>query len=204
MKLWYSPASPFVRKVMITAHETGQIAKIKLVEANTSVVNRNPKLVAENPTGKIPTLVLNDGTALHDSRVICAYLDSLHRGKKLVPDKGIAKFRVMTLESLGNAIMDAAVLARYEMVLRPEDKRWKEWLEGQMAKVVSGLDALERIWVRTLNGPLNVGAISVAAALGYLDFRFDSLEWRKKRPGLAAWFAKFSARPSMQATAPKA
>ncbi len=204
MKLWYSPASPFVRKVMVTAHETGMIGKITLAEANTSVVNRNPKLVAENPTGKIPTLVLNDGTALHDSTVICAYLDSLGRGKKLTPDKGIARFRVMTLESLANAMMDASVLMRYEMVLRPEEKRWEEWRIGQLNKVVSGLDALERIWVRTLNGPLNAGAIGVACMVGYLEFRFDSLEWRKKRPGLAAWYGKFNARPSMQATAPKA
>jgi len=204
MKLWYSPASPFVRKVLVTAHETGLLSKIKFAEANTSPVNRNPKLVAENPSGKIPALVLNDGTALHDSTVICAYLDSLHGGRKLIPEKGIARFRVMTLESLGNAMMDAAVLARYEMAMRPEDKRWDDWRQAQLNRVTSICDALERIWIRTLNAPVNTGAISVACALGYIDFRFDNLDWRKKRPSLTAWYSKFSARPSMQATTPKA
>lgn len=204
MKLWHSPASPFVRKVLVAAHETGLARKLEIVEASTSAVNRNMKLVADNPSGKIPALVLKDGTLIADSSVICAYLDTLHRGRKLAPAKGVARFRVLTLESLGNAIMDAAVLARYERALRPEDKRWADWEKGQIAKVVSSLDAIEKRYARLLGGAVNIGAISVAAALGYLDFRFADLEWRKGRPGLAAWYEKFARRPSMIATAPKA
>ena len=203
MKLWHSPASPFVRKVLIAAHETGLAGNLEIVEANTSAVNRNMKLVADNPSGKIPALVLKDGTVLADSSVICAYLDTLAKGRKLAPAKSIARFRVLTLESIGNAIMDAAVLARYERALRPEDKRWADWEKGQVAKVTSSLDAIEKQSLKLLNGPVNIGAIAVAAALGYLDFRFADLEWRKSRPGLKTWFEKFAKRPSMRATEPK-
>lgn len=200
MKLWYGPASPFARKVMVMAHETGQIQDITTVAANTTAVARNLELVKDNPAGKIPVLVLDDGTALFDSRVICAYLDGRHSGRKLVPESGPERFAVLTLEALGDAIMDAAVLARYEIGLRPAEKRWDEWYEGQIAKVRSALDDLEERRLMLLAGPLNMGAVSVACAIGYLDFRFPDLNWRADHPGLAGWYAEFAERPSMQAT----
>lgn len=202
MKLWHSPASPFVRKVMITAHETGQARDITTVDANTSVVARNPDLVRDNPTGKIPALVLDDGTVLFDSRVICAFLDSRHSGTPLIPETGIERFRVLTLEGLGDAIMDAAVLARYERALRPAEARWDKWEAGQIAKITSALDDLEARWLGLLGGRPNAGMVSVGAALGYLDFRFPDLDWRAGRPGLSAWYGGFARRPSMQATKP--
>lgn len=204
MKLWHSPASPFVRKVMITAHETGQARDFTTVEANTSVVARNLDLVRDNPTGKIPALVLDDGTVLFDSRVICAFLDSRHSGTPLVPTAGIECFRVLTLEALGDAIMDAAVLARYERALRPAEARWDKWEAGQIAKITSALDDLDARWLGLLGGRPNAGAISTGAALGYLDFRFPDLDWRADRPGLSAWYGEFEKRPSMQATVPRA
>lgn len=202
MKLWHSPISPFVRKVMVTAHETGQAEQIKTVEAGTTVVARNLELVKDNPLGKIPALVLDDGTVLYDSRVICAWLDSRHAGTKLVPESGPERFVVLRMESLGDGMMDAGVLARYEVGLRPAEKVWDKWHQGQIDKVRSALDHLEAQGLPLLVGPLNLGAISVGCALGYLDFRFSDMEWRKDRPGLARWFADFVERPSMKATAP--
>ena len=204
MKLWHSSASPFVRKVMVLAHETGLAGQLVVVEASTNAVARNPDLVKDNPVGKIPALVADDGTVLFDSRVICAYLDTLHDGPKLAParDGGVDSFRLMTLEALGDGIMDAAVLTRYEQALRPPEKRWSDWETGQLAKVASGLDDLEARWMAALEGPLCIGVISVACALGYLDYRFADMGWREGRPALAAWHAAFSERPSMKVTMP--
>lgn len=203
MKLWYASASPFVRKVLAAAHEIGLADRLEPVPAGTSPVNPNKELVADNPAGKIPALVSENGDVLFDSSVICAYLDSLHEGHKLIPQEGPERFRVLTLESLGDAIMDAAILARYEITLRPEDKQWADWIEGQMAKVRNSLDRLEAEWLEFLQGPLTIGHLSIAAALGYLDFRFTDEHWRTSRPGLARWFEGFAQRPSMQASAPK-
>lgn len=203
MKLWYSPASPFVRKVLVLAHEAGLSDRLTKLEASTSAVARNEELARDNPNGKIPALVLDDGTVLFDSSVICAYVDSLHDGPKITPaGSDVSAFRAMTLEALGDAIMDAAVLTRYEQALRPEDKRWDQWVAGQMAKVSSSLDDLEARWMDLLEGPLTTGAISVGCALGYLDFRFPNLDWREGRAKLAAWYATFAERPSMKATLP--
>lgn len=202
MRLWYSPASPFVRKVMIVAHETGLADRIEIAEVTTTVLARDANLVRDNPSGKIPAMVLDDGSVLFDSRVICACLDSLHGGAKLIPESGPERFRVMTLEALGDGTMEAAVLVRYEQALRPEEKRWDKWVEGQMAKVNSSLDDAEARWMELLEGPINMGAVSVGAALGYLDYRFPDIGWRDGRPRLAAWHTGFAGRPSMKATAP--
>lgn len=203
MKLWYSPASPFVRKVIAAAHECGVADKLVIVDATTNPINRNLSLVADNPVGKIPAMVLEDGQVLYDSRVICAYLDSISQGARIIPASGSDRFRAMTLEALGDGIMEAAVLTRYEATLRPQDLRWQGWSEGQMAKVNSGLDSLEKDWAEFLAGPFTIGHLAVGAALGYLDFRFPDLDWRSRCPGLAAWYETFAKRPSMKASEPK-
>jgi glutathione S-transferase len=200
MKLWYSPSSPFVRKVIVAAHELGLADRIDIVEASTSPVNRHAGLGALNPVGKIPAMQLDDGQILFDSRVICAYLDSLKPG--LMPASGPQRFKVMTAEALGDAIMDAAVLTRYETAMRPEDLRWKGWIEGQMTKVWAALDSLENDWLDFLQGPLTMGHIAIGAALGYLDFRFADSGWRDTRPGLAKWYEAFAKRPSMTVSEP--
>ncbi|MCU0790974.1 MAG: glutathione S-transferase [Nitratireductor sp.] len=201
MKLWYSPTSPFVRKVIAVAHELGLTDRIEIVEAATSPMNRNESLAALNPVGKIPAMQLDDGQVLFDSRVIIAWLDSLAPG--LIPSAGPDRFRAMTLEALGDAIMDAAVLTRYETAMRPEDLRWKGWIEAQMTKVWAALDSLEKDWLDFLNGPVTIGHMAVGAALGYLDFRYAESGWRDTRPGLARWYAEFARRPSMTASEPK-
>lgn len=203
MKLWYSPASPFVRKCMIVAHERDIADQIELLEAAANVVNPDKRIVQSNPTGKIPTMVLDDGSVLFDSRVICAYLDSIHDGKKLMPRSGVKRFEIMTLEALGDGIMDAAVNNRYEMALRPAEFRWQAWSDGQMGKVNAALDQIEEKWLKSLGRVPNMGSIAVAAALGYLDFRYPDLDWRKGRKGLARWFKRFSQRPSFEASRPE-
>ncbi len=203
MKLWYSPASPFVRKCLIVAHERGLADRIEVMNAAASVVNPDQRIVEFNPSGKIPTMVLEDGQVLFDSRVICAFLDSLHDRKKLTPRSGAKRFEVMTLEALGDAIMDAAVNNRYETAMRPEELRWQAWSDGQMGKVNASLDQIEERWLGSLGRTPNMGSIAIAAALGYLDYRYPDLKWRKNRKKLARWFKRFSERPSFQNTQPE-
>ena len=128
MKLWYSPASPFVRKVLIFAHETGLFDELELVDAATTAISPNTEVARDNPLGKIPTLVLDDGTSVFDSRVICEYLDGLHGGEKMIPEQGIERVNVLVAQSIGDGLMDAAVAVRYEQFLRPEEKQWDTWM----------------------------------------------------------------------------
>lgn len=203
MKLYFSPASPYVRKVMVVAHEKGVVDRIELLGSAANPVNRDKTIVASNPSGKVPTMLLDDGSAIYDSRVICAYVDAQAASPVLVPTEGNERFSVMTLEALADSILDAALLARYEKIMRPEALYWADWHRGQMEKIDSGLDALETTWLSHLQGPLSMGSIAAACTLGYLDFRFPDKDWRSAHPGLAAWFKTVSERPSMQATMPK-
>jgi len=203
LKLWYSPASPFVRKCLIVAHERDIADKIELLDAAVNVANPDKRILLSNPTGKIPTMLLDDGTVLFDSRVICACLDSIHDGKKLMPRSGAKRFEIMTLEALGDGIMDAAVNNRYEKALRPAEFCWQAWSDGQMGKVTASLDQIEEKWLKSLGRVPNMGSVAIAAALGYLDFRYPDLGWRKGRKGLARWFKRFSERPSFIASRPE-
>lgn len=203
MKLWYSPASPFVRKCMIVAHERDLTDRIEIMDASANAVDPDMRIVESNPAGKIPTMLLEDGRVLFDSRVICAWLDTLHDGKKLMPRSGAKRFEIMTLEALGDAIMDAAVNNRYETALRPPEYQWKAWSDGQMGKVMASLDQLENQWIRSLGRTPNMGSIAIAAALGYLAFRYPDLNWRRGRPKLTRWFKRFSERPSFKETEPQ-
>lgn len=201
MKLLYSPASPYVRKVLIVAHETGQSADLDLAECAANPVNRDQSVVAINPTGKIPALVLDDGTVLYDSRVICQFLDSRHSGVKLYSQTGSAHWSVLQREALADGLLDAALLARYETMLRPPQYQWSDWINGQMEKIHSSLDQMEK--EVSDSQTLDAGQIATACALGYLDFRFPQEDWRATRPALAAWFKTMSMRESMMATVPQ-
>jgi glutathione S-transferase len=200
MKLLYSPSSPYVRKALVLAIETGLDRNIEKVPVTTTPVAPAPEVAVRNPISKIPALI--DGTlTLYDSPVVCEYLDSKHRKKKLFPAKGKARWAALRQQALGDGLLDAALLARYENFLRPPDKRWSEWSDGQMAKINGALDAMEKE-AGTLKGALTIGQITFACALGYLDFRFAELGWRDKRKKLAAWYGKVAQRPSMKATMP--
>ncbi len=200
MQIYFSPASPFVRKVMVTAHELGLADRLEKRPSAAHPVNRDKSIMAQNPLGQVPTLVTDDGRALYDSRVICEYLNDLGRGT-LFPS-GEARWRALTEQALGDGMLAAAVLTRYETVVRPEDKRWDDWRSGQLDKVRTGLAEIESN-AAGLDDRLDIGTITLGCALGYLDFRYADLDWRARHPQAAAWFARFGARPSMQATAPQ-
>ena len=202
MKLWYSPASPFVRKVLIMAHETGLADQLELVDATTTPLNPNNDLAQDNPIGKIPTLVLDDGTSLFDSKVICEYLDGLHDGDKMIPVSRAELYNVLVTQAIGDGLMEAAVGIRYEQFLRPEEKQWDNWIEAQTRKVEQALDVLEN-WRGARIQDIHIGSIAVAAGLDYLDFRKFDIDWRTNRPILTQMHETFSKRESMLATQPK-
>jgi glutathione S-transferase len=200
MKLRYSPASPYVRKVMIVALEGGLAERIEKVPTAVAPVKTNDALQAENPLVKLPSLTTDAGETLYDSPVICEYLDSLHNAAPMFPAPGPARWNALRRQALGDGILDAAILIRYETTVRPKELQWTDWVDGQMRKVRGALDALED---ERLGGVFDIGTLTIGCALGYLDFRFPSEDWRKTRPKLAAWFGEISRRPSMKATEPQ-
>ena len=201
MKLYFNPASPYVRKVRVTAHELGLGAKIELISVSLTPVSPHDGVRSSNPIGKIPTLITDDGMALYDSPVVCEYLDALAGGHRIFPSSGTARWTALRRQALADGIMDAAVLTRYEEAARPKELRWQAWVDGQFLKIRTALDGLER---ENLEGAFDIGTISIACALGYLDLRFASEGWRTSRPRLAAWLAAVGKRPSLAETAPAA
>jgi glutathione S-transferase len=203
MKLRYSPTSPYVRKVMVVALETGLAERIERIPTTVVPTKRNDDVARVNPLVKVPALTTDDGLVLYDSPVICDYLDTLHSGTKLFPASGKARWLALRQQALGDGILDAAILGRYE-VLRPQELQWSDWIDAQLRKVRGALGALEiEVEAGELGGPLSIGQITVACALGYLDFRYATEEWRSRHRRLAAWFDEFSKRKSIELTAPK-
>jgi glutathione S-transferase len=204
MMLYYNAASPFARKVLILLHETGQTARVRLNPVNVTPVNPHAQVCHVNPSGKIPALWLADDNVIHDSRVILDYLDHQHVGNALIPREGSARWRRLTLASLADAVLDAALLIRYESFVRPEDKRWGEWIDNQGEKISRALAYFETEAVTELSSNFDIASISLACALGYLDFRQPNLGWRSRYPRLASWYYEVSQRPSMLETQPPA
>ena len=202
MKLYYSSASPYVRKVLVCAHECGLSNQIELVPTKVVPSEPNRDYARVAPLMKVPSLERDDGSVLFDSAVICEYLDSRSKGPRLFPAPGDARWRALRLHALADGILDAAVLCRYENVVRPAELRWKAWIDGQLLKVDQALDFLEHN-AGELEG-LHIGAVGVGCALGYLDFRYADRNWRGGRPKLAAWWESASRRPSFEKTVPRA
>ena len=200
MRLYHSQTSPFVRKVMVQILESGLADAVTIVPVSGTPIDPGTMPVDQNPLGKIPALVTDDGRALYDSRVISRYLDELS-GAGLYPT-GAALWDVLTLEATADGIMDAGVLMILESRVRPEEKRFADWTDAQWGKVTRALDAVEDRWIPSLSEPLNMAQIALGCALSYIDFRFGDRPWRAERPLLAAWHAAFSDRPTMQATRP--
>lgn len=196
MKLYYSPPSPFSRKVRIVASVLGLDKRIELVVADTN--NPDDALRAKNPLGKIPTLELDSGACVYDSAVIVACLDQLAGGGKVVPRDGEARIAALTLEALADGVMDACILQIYEIRMRAENERSASWVAHQRAKVVRALAFLEA--APPAEDFAQIGQIALACALGYLDLRFDGA-WRADHPRLVAWLDKFAAAtPAYDAT----
>lgn len=202
MRLFYSPTSPYARKILVLLAELGKAEAVTLVIGSGTPVDSTNAPIAQNPLGKIPVLARDDGPSLYDSRVITRFLDAEFDGG-MYP-QGRRLWDSLTLEATADGILDAALLMVYETRVRPEDKRFDAWVEGQWSKIDRALDAVEGRWMAHLTGPMDIGHIAIACALGYIDFRHAARNWRAGRPALAAWEAGFAARDSMKATVPPA
>jgi len=190
--------------VTVTAHELNISDQIELIDTGVFLPDRvNDAVAADNPLGKIPALVTDHGTALYDSRVICEYLCHHAGDKQLLPDEPVSRFRILTLQALAVGLMDAGVSRRYETAVRPEEKRWPDWVARQHTRMEAGLDELENNWSDEL-ASVNAGSIATAIVLAYFDFRYGDLGWRNSRPKLAAFYEEFATRPSIAATQPPA
>jgi len=196
MKLHHSPRSPYVRKVRVAAHELGLHDRLELIEA--TVQNVIEQVSPDNPLGQIPTLVLDDGTALYDSPVIVDFLDTLHDAPPLIPRAGPERWRALGQQALGDAMMDQAI-AIYSDPARKLGEPLSSMTRRRTDRLERCLDTLETN-LDELGGATTIGLISVGCALGYLDFRLKPDFWRPGRAALAAWADRFAERPSMRST----
>jgi glutathione S-transferase len=187
---------------MVLLHETGQLDDVTLNETATTPLAPATALLSQNPLGKVPALERDEGPALFDSRVICAFLDD--RAKAGLYGSGARRWDILTLEAAADGILDAALLMVYEKRMRPDAQQSSDWIEGQWSKVARAIGALNTRWISHLSGSLDMGQIAVGCALGYVEFRHAARDWRKGNDALAEWYARFESRPSMRATAPPA
>lgn len=202
MKLLSSPLSPYVRKVRMTIAMKGLEDQVTYQPIDTNIAD-NKDINTKNPLAKIPTLLTDDGLTLFDSKVICEYLDSLRPSPVLFPASGAARFDTLTRGALADGILDAALLLVYEKRFRPEEKWHAPWVERQQAKVDRALAHLENAPPQWSATP-DYGHLTLACALGYLDFRHDG-KWRPAHPRLVAWLDRFAAAvPAFEATRPQA
>lgn len=198
MKLHWSPKSPYVRKVMICAHELGLLPRLELVRSVAAMRRPNPALMADNPLSKIPTLVREDGSALFDSVVICEYLNEL-AGGSLFPPQGEARWQALRWHAFGDGLLDTLILWRNE---RERELPLQALLDAFELKTRASLQRLDREAAALREAPFSIGQLTLGCALGYLDYRFDALGWRSSAPALASWFETLHARPSFAATEP--
>jgi len=196
MKLAYSPASPYVRKVMACAIARGIAGGIEKWTIGTT----NPELLAVNPLSKVPSLLTDDGVPLYDSPVICEYLDSVGTAPKLFPPAGPARWTALRQEALGDGIMDASQPRRREIAL-PQDEGRAGFIALQRGKVTRAIEVLEAE-AEKLGALTTIGEITIGCALGYLDFRFANEPWRPGHPKLTAWYARVVALPPLADTMP--
>jgi glutathione S-transferase len=201
MKLYWSSRSPFVRKVMVFAHETGLADRIETVRTIVAPTKPNPEVMALNPLNKLPTLILDNGRVLYDSRVICEYLDGLHGGARLFPAEPSARIEALRRQALGDGMMDFLLVWLSERA-RPAPQQLPELIAACRTKLTTVLDALEREAPALAAAPFSIVHIAIGCALGYADFRFKDEAWRTGRPALAAWAETIHTRPSFQATQP--
>lgn len=199
MKLHWSPRSPFVRKVMVVVHELGLADRIACMRTVAATTKPHVELMQDNPLSKIPTLVLDDGTVIYDSPVICEYLDGLDGGPKLHPAEPKARLVALRRQALGDGFLDMLVLLRDErMRAHPSDVH-KASAAVRKAAVLNSLDREADNLAAT---PFGIGHIAIGCALSYLDFRYADEDWRQGHPRIASWHAAFAARPSVRATEP--
>lgn len=198
MKLHTLQTSPYARKILVLALETGLFDRLELVDHD--VWDKDTEISRVNPLGKVPAMILDDGELMIDSPVMCEYLDALHVGPGLIPPSGPARRMVLRLQSFADGALDAAVLKVVELRRRPV-RQSAGWIARQTRAVANTLDMMEEE-VAGFDETLDLGKIALGCALGYLDFRLADDDWRAGRPKLAGWFEEFSQRNSMKATVP--
>lgn len=198
MKLLYQTHSPYARKTLVAAHEIGLADRLQVIHHETSPVVRNDEVFALNPLGKVPVLICDDGTALFDSTVICEYLDGLHDGAKLIPADPSRRYSALRNQAIATGIADAGIAVRWETERRPPATRWEPLREGHLQKIIAACDFLEEN-LREQETP-DIGDIALATALSWIEFR-QVYAFCEARPRLAAWYARFCERESMQVTA---
>ncbi|UQP02859.1 glutathione S-transferase N-terminal domain-containing protein [Burkholderia multivorans] len=201
MKLHWGPNSPFVRKVMIMAHETGLADRITLVRSPVAMNKTNADVMVDNPLSKIPTLVTDEGRVLFGSDVVCEYLDRLHAGPPLIPPGGDAHWEVLYWNALGSGMLDALVLWRNER-MRPAGHQSVETLHAYEEKSSATLERVEQEIATLEDLPFSLGHIAIGCMFGYFDLRFADVNWREGRPASTRWFDTFKMRPSAQCTEP--
>ncbi|SEK39168.1 glutathione S-transferase [Pacificibacter marinus] len=201
LSLYWGSASPFVRKVMVVAHMLQIEDSIEVLDSAAHPTDRDTRIQAFNPLAKVPAARTEDGVVLYDSRVICEYLDTEKNGG-IVPRAGAPRWTALQRQALADGLLDAALLIRYETLVRPEPHRWPLWIEKQTEKIMDALDAMDADIPD--DGCQDIGAITYACALGWLNFRFPELNWQEKRPALAHWHAEFEKTPALIATRPTA
>jgi glutathione S-transferase len=199
MKIYGDMISPFVRACIVTAHEVGIASRIEHLKVGVKPTETNASVSRVGALGRIPVLETDHGHGIYDSRVIIEYLCHVAGNSTIIPDDGVKRFRVLTLQALGMGLGDTSVAVRYETATRPQGLQWQEWLTRQHDRMSAAFDDLDSNWQPELAG-VNAGSIIVATALAYIDFRFTDFDWRAGRKNLAAFHAGFSARPSMTAT----
>lgn len=199
MRLYWSSRSPFVRKAMIAAHETGVASRIETIRVEVAVTKLNSEVMAHNPLNKIPTLLLEDGGMLFDSRVICEYFDTLNTGPKLFPSEPSEKWVALRREALGSGIMESGVAGIGERA-RPKEVQSQPHLAAYKAKIQAALDYLDADASALSRDRFNIGHLSIGCALGYLDFRYADDDWRKGRANLSEWHKAFAERASFKLT----
>ena len=201
MKLTFSPASPFARKVRIAAIETGLIDRIEFTPATVAPGQANEEYSKITPLKKLPVLILDNGDVILDSYVIVEYLDELAGGGKLIPTSGPERWKVKSDHSLLQGMLDSMLLCRYEAMVRPEPLRWKAWSDDHWNRAWTGMARFENK-PDVLSGPFNIAQIGLVCVLGYADFRFADCGWRKAYPKLDAFYQKMLERPSVKISVP--
>jgi glutathione S-transferase len=201
MKLTFSPASPFARKVRIAAIELGLVDKIEFVPATVVPGQANDEYKRINPLKKLPALIVDNGEVIVDSYVIVEYLDELAGGGKLIPASGPNRWRVKSDHSMLQGMLDSMLLCRYENVVRPQGLQWQAWSDDHWNRAWSGMGRFDK-QTDVLARPLDIVQIALICVLGYADFRFADCGWRKAFPNLDAFHEKMLSRPSVKISVP--
>ena len=199
MKLFWSTRSPFVRFVMVIAHEKAIAESIETEQVVVAASKPNAAVMAHNPLNKLPTLILDDGSALYDSRVIAEYFDEIGTGAQLLPAAGGARRDVMRRIALGVGVLDLLVgwLAEHR---KPAAEQDAEFNDAMALKFAAALDVLERESAALSGQSFDMAQAAIGAALAYADFRYGDIAWRATRPELTKWFESVASRPSFKAT----